>query len=62
MIRRPFTHDRDAPPSPRTARLSAGLTGVMQDAARDTASPLDPGVRSRLEARVGHDFSRVRVH
>jgi hypothetical protein len=24
--------------------------------------PLDPGVRRELEARLGHDFSRVRVH
>ncbi|MGW0209342.1 eCIS core domain-containing protein [Streptomyces sp. NPDC003233] len=24
--------------------------------------PLDPGIRRELEARLGHDFSRVRVH
>ena len=32
--------------------------GVLASAGR----PLEPGVRGQMEARFGHDFSRVRVH
>jgi len=34
----------------------------VHDVLRAPGRPLEPGVRSRMEARIGHDFSRVRVH
>jgi hypothetical protein len=36
-------------------------SGIREAVARP-GSPLDPVVRSRMEARLGHDFHRVRVH
>ncbi|WP_067069803.1 eCIS core domain-containing protein [Carbonactinospora thermoautotrophica] len=43
-------HARTArPPEPREVLAAAGR-------------PLDPGLRRDLEGRLGHDFSRVRVH
>jgi hypothetical protein len=66
MKPRRFGRDRDSRPAslpaPSSATLSPGLAAVMQDAAHDSASPLDRGVRAGLESRLGHDFSRVRVH
>jgi hypothetical protein len=35
---------------------------IIDDVLRLPGSPLEPGVRDEMEARLGHDFSRVRVH
>ena len=35
---------------------------VVRDVLRSHGRPLEPGVRSEMEDRLGHDFSRVRVH
>jgi Domain of unknown function (DUF4157)/Peptidase_C39 like family len=43
----------------------ARLTGVarsVDDVLRSAGRPLEPAVRGEMEARLGHDFSRVRVH
>jgi hypothetical protein len=34
----------------------------VEDALASTGRPLDPSTRRAMEARFGHDFSRVRVH
>jgi len=39
---------------PRAAPKAGGAPGA--------GKPLDPAVRGRLEARLGHDFSTVRIH
>jgi hypothetical protein len=44
-----FTRNRSAPPDWRQTVTEAG-------------HPLDPALRRALEAQLGHDFSRVRVH
>jgi len=35
---------------------------VVHDVLRSSGRGLEPAVRSEMEARLGHDFSRVRVH
>ncbi|HEU0304366.1 MAG TPA: DUF4157 domain-containing protein [Gaiellaceae bacterium] len=35
---------------------------VVHDVLRSPGRPLEPGVRGEMEARLGHDFSQVRVH
>ena len=35
---------------------------IVHDVLRSAGRPLEPGVRGDMEARFGHDFSRVRVH
>jgi Domain of unknown function (DUF4157) len=35
---------------------------IVHDALRSPGRPLDPALRGEMEARFGHDFSRVRVH
>lgn len=51
--------------------MGAGSAGELQSVhasqpvnsvLRSPGKPLDPGVRSFMEARLGHDFSGVRVH
>jgi hypothetical protein len=42
---------------PRTAGDPAGIQASL-----NRGTPLDAGVRSRMEGAFGHDFSRVRVH
>ncbi|HVV86972.1 MAG TPA: DUF4157 domain-containing protein, partial [Kofleriaceae bacterium] len=51
---------RMVPPRPRRtiARHAPSPAPVTRTAGR----PLDDGTRARMEARLGHDFSRVRVH
>ncbi|HJP67229.1 MAG TPA: DUF4157 domain-containing protein, partial [Actinomycetota bacterium] len=49
----------------RTAADRAAVSAVpamVQDVIRSPGHSLDPGVRSRMELGLGHDFSRVRVH
>lgn len=50
----------------RTARTEAPAPHLAPPPVHETLSrpgrPLDPPVRERMEARLGHDFSRVRVH
>ncbi|HEU5003849.1 MAG TPA: DUF4157 domain-containing protein [Actinomycetota bacterium] len=41
-----------------SADLETGVRGVLAAGGQ----PLDPAARSAMEARFGHDFSRVRVH
>jgi Domain of unknown function (DUF4157) len=35
---------------------------IVHDVLRETGRPLEPRVRGEMESRLGHDFSRVRVH
>jgi hypothetical protein len=35
---------------------------IVHDVLRAPGQPLEPALRGRMEARFGHDFSRVRVH
>ena len=35
---------------------------IVHDVLRSPGRPLEPSVRGEMEARLGHDFSRVRVH
>jgi hypothetical protein len=35
---------------------------IVHDVLRSTGQPLDAGIRSFMELRFGHDFSRIRVH
>ena len=35
---------------------------IVHDVLRSPGRPLEPSVRGEMEARFGHDFSRVRVH
>ena len=35
---------------------------IVHDVLRSPGRPLDPSVRADMEARFGHDLSRVRVH
>jgi len=41
---------------------SVPLSSPVHDAVRTSGQPLDPGTRSFMEPRFGHDFSRVRIH
>src|SRR5215470_14964726 len=49
-------------------RSSAGQAGpnavppIVHDVLRSPCQPLDAATRAAMEARFGHDFSRVRVH
>jgi hypothetical protein len=65
--------DRSGAPSrisaaPSSLRRSAEAEGpgdapaVVGEALRSPGQPLSPGVRAFMEPRIGHDFSRVRVH
>ena len=44
------------------ARTEPTSIDLLKRAADEGAGPLDAAVRAPLEARLGHDFSRVRVH
>jgi hypothetical protein len=46
--------------SPRTARFAA--PPIVHDVLGSSGRPLAPAVRADMEGRLGHDFSRVRVH
>jgi len=35
---------------------------IVHDVLRSPGRPLDPATRSNLESRLGHDFSKVRIH
>ena len=50
--------------SPLTAESSgAGAApAIVHETLRSAGDPLEPGVRTFMERRFGHDFSRVRVH
>lgn len=46
-----------------SAPASAGpLSSPVHDVVRTSGHSLDPGTRSFMEPRFGHDFSRVRIH
>ncbi|MER6187917.1 DUF4157 domain-containing protein [Streptomyces sp. NPDC001652] len=47
------SYDPAATPATATSHPAAGVSA---------GHPLDPGVRHLMEARFGHDFSRVRIH
>jgi hypothetical protein len=52
----------------QTQRVQSDSTGemvappIVNAALRSSAQPLDPSTQRFMEARFGHDFSRVRVH
>jgi hypothetical protein len=46
----------------KSAGAPAVAPRVVHDVARAPGRPLDPATRGFMEARFGHDFSRVRVH
>jgi hypothetical protein len=41
---------------------ATGVPPVVHDVLRQAGQPLDPALRRFMEPRLGHDFSRVRVH
>ncbi|HKG11725.1 MAG TPA: DUF4157 domain-containing protein, partial [Pyrinomonadaceae bacterium] len=55
---RAVAESRAVSPSVRRAPSALGSNHL----GAGTGRPLDAGVRSEMEARLGHDFSRVRVH
>lgn len=57
---RPAAKPPAPPQSARPPRRAA--TEVVDDALRDRGTPLEPPVRSEMEARFEHDFTDVRVH
>ncbi|MBD0671683.1 hypothetical protein BU198_13480 [Streptomyces sp. CBMA156] len=46
----------------RKTRTPRARTPEPKEIVSGAGQPLDPGVRRELEARLGHDLSRVRVH
>nr|BFD89337.1 hypothetical protein KitaXyl93_06970 [Kitasatospora sp. Xyl93] len=46
----------------RRTRTPKARTPEPKEIVSGAGQPLDPGVRRELEARLGHDLSRVRVH
>jgi hypothetical protein len=38
------------------------MPSIIHEVLSSPGRPLDPGTRSFMEPRFGHDFSRVRVH
>jgi hypothetical protein len=44
------------------AAASMGATPFVHQVLQSPGDPIDPDTRSFMEARFGHDFSRVRVH
>ena len=59
--------DKRAPSSSkkRRKRKEQSIPAVLpepKDIVSGSGQPLDPGVRRELEERLGHDFSRVRLH
>jgi len=63
-------HEREADQAAERVMNNQPATDLLPDRGQDhstpgaTASgkPLDPGTRTLMEARLGHDFSHVRVH
>lgn len=47
---------------PADARDGGEAPAVVEEALRAPGRPLPPAVRGFMEPRIGHDFSRVRVH
>ena len=41
---------------------AVGVPTVVHEALRQPGRPLDPGLRQFMQPRLGHDFSRVRLH
>src|SRR5262245_4259540 len=41
---------------------SAAVPPIVEEALRGPGAELDAATRARMEARLGHDFSRVRIH
>ncbi|MGP3999966.1 eCIS core domain-containing protein [Streptomyces sp. 8N706] len=54
--------DRESKQRKRRARAPKARTPEPKDIVSGAGQPLDLGVRRELEERLGHDFSRVRVH
>lgn len=51
------THQEVAP------RMIAGaVPPIVREVLHSTGTPLDTGIRRTMQARFGHDFSRVRIH
>ncbi|MBI1259064.1 MAG: DUF4157 domain-containing protein [Chloroflexi bacterium] len=61
-IRQPV-EERPAPAERNAAGRDKQSSDLIEDALRqNSGKPLDPNVRGPMEARLGHDFSRVRIH
>jgi len=45
-----------------TAEAPAAVPPVVHEVLGSLGQPLEPGIRSFMEPRFGHDFSRVRIH
>lgn len=41
---------------------TSNVPSIVHEVLNSPGQPLDPGIRSFMEPRFGHDFSRVRVH
>jgi hypothetical protein len=41
---------------------SSFTPSIVHDVLREAGRPIDPAIRAPMESRLGHDFSRVRVH
>jgi hypothetical protein len=48
--------------APRRRSVEAVAPPIVHEALRSPGEPLDAGTRGVMEARFGHDFSRVRIH
>jgi hypothetical protein len=48
--------------APRHRSVEAVAPPIVHEALRSPGEPLDAGTRGVMEARFGHDFSRVRIH
>ncbi|WP_199439393.1 eCIS core domain-containing protein [Umezawaea beigongshangensis] len=48
--------------TPERPRPAARAPRELREVLASPGHPVDPGVRRELESRLGHDFSRVRVH
>jgi hypothetical protein len=63
-VRRPPSHGAALEP-PRRAegeQAERDVLSTVGDVLRSPGERLDPAVRAEMEARLGHDFGRVRVH
>jgi hypothetical protein len=55
------TMQADSPGAP-APRLDPAAAAAIQSVHQHTGRPLDPSIRADMGARLGHDFSQVRVH
>ena len=58
----PISRTPETGPAKTSHGAADGELGLVNDVLRDAGQPLDPATRADFESRMGHDFSRVRVH